>query len=319
MPDHILLLTSADAGSADDAALSRVTAVCRDEGHTVRVHRLGTGPGTDGPLSEVVGRSGDGAALDSARVVVAGGDGTVHHVLADLHDLGRLSADRPIGIVPLGTGNDLARGAGLPLDPAEAAQVACEGTARPMDVAQDSTGTLVANAAHVGVGALAAERAAAYKDSLGTLGYVLGAGVAGVRSSGWQMRVVVDGRLVASTDQPLLMAGLAVGRTIGGGSPLAPDASLDDGLVDVVVVSATGPLARLDFARRLVTGTHGERDDVLLVRGATVTIEAGEAPLNVDGELLGDTGSRTWTVLRHAWALVVPDRGSGERHLEPPQ
>lgn len=306
MTDRLLLLTSPDAGSTAEPVLAQVTDVCRDAGWQVTVHRLGDGDTADGPLEEALRTvPGDGPG-PSARIVLAGGDGTVHHVLAGLDELGLLHPDQPIGLVPLGTGNDLARGAGIPLDPAEAARVACGAGTRPMDVAVDSTGTLVVNAAHVGIGALAAERATRYKDALGPVGYLLGAAAAGVEPATWPMSVVVDGAEVVGRDQPLLMAGLAVGRTIGGGSPLAPDAEPDDGAVDVVVVSATGPLARLDFARRLRAGTHDDRDDVLVVRGRTVQIAAESAPLNVDGELVGDTGTRTWTVRPRAWSLVAP-------------
>ena len=306
MTDRLLLLTSTDAGSTDEPVLAGVAEVCRQAGWQVSVHRLGDDDTADGPLEEALRTvSGDGR-VSSARIVLAGGDGTVHHVLAGLDDLGVLHPDHPIGLVPLGTGNDLARAAGIPLDPHEAARVACGTGTRPMDVAVDSTGMLVVNAAHVGIGALAAERATGYKGALGTVGYLLGAAAAGVSGSAWPMQVVVDGTEVVGRGRPLLMAGLAVGRTIGGGSPLAPDSILDDGAVDVVVVSATGPLARLDFARRLRSGTHDERDDVLVVRGRTVQIAAGAAPLNVDGELVGDTGTRTWTVRPHAWSLVSP-------------
>ena len=83
------------------------------------------------------------------------------------------------------------------------------------------------------------------------------------------------------------MVGVANGRTIGGGAELAPDASPDDGLVDVVVATSTGPLARLGFATSLREGDHVERDDVLVVRGRSVTVTGEEFPVNADGELYG--------------------------------
>lgn len=294
---RLALLANAAAGSADDDTVRTVRDRWDGEGATSTRYELGS---DDVPA--IIRRAwGDGAD----RLVVAGGDGTLHQVLASMHRSGLLSPQAPVAVLPLGTGNDLALGAGLPTDPAAAAAVALSPATRRMDVLVDDRGTVVVNAAHCGVGALAAERAAAAKDQLGPLGYAVGAVLAGLQARGWPMRVEVDGHEVVRDE--LLMLGLAVGRTIGGGTPLAPDARPDDGLVDVVLVGATGPVARVDAARRLRRGEHPERDDVAVLTGRTVRVEADAAPLDVDGELLGDAGSRTWVVEPGAWSLVVPE------------
>jgi len=238
--------------------------------------------------------------------VIAGGDGAVHHVISELDARGRLTPDRPIGLLPMGTGNDLARGIGLPLDPPDAARVLLTGRPRPMDLLTDDGGMAVVNAAHAGMGAEANRRGQSFKDALGSLGYAVGAVLAGASTSGWPMRVEIDGRLLAGDGASLLMVGLAVGTTIGGGTPLAPDADPSDGMADVVVVSATGPLERVDFARRLRRGDQQERDDVLVSRGRRITVAGADAPLNVDGELVGPVGTRTWTVRPGAWSVLAP-------------
>ncbi len=74
------------------------------------------------------------------------------------------------------------------------------------------------------------------------------------------------------------MVGVANGRTIGGGAPLAPDAEPDDGLLDVVVATSTGPLARLRFGVALREGEHVDRDDVLVIRGRSVTVTGDAFP-----------------------------------------
>ena len=83
------------------------------------------------------------------------------------------------------------------------------------------------------------------------------------------------------------MVAVANGRTIGGGAELAPDAEPDDGLLDVVVATSTGPLARLGFGVALREGEHVERDDVLTGCGTQVTVTGEPFPLNADGELDG--------------------------------
>jgi YegS/Rv2252/BmrU family lipid kinase len=299
MPDATLVLTHAGSGSYDESVLAQVRQILDEGGQTVRIHRLGDGAGDDGPLAVAVSEPFD-------RLVIAGGDGAVHHVISELDTWGRLSSDRPIGLLPLGTGNDLARSIGLPLDPPDAARILLTGRPRPMDLVTDDTGMTVVNAAHAGIGAEASRRGETFKDALGALGYAVGAVLAGASTSGWPMHVEIDGRVLTGAGASLLMVGLAVGTTIGGGTPLAPDADPSDGRVDVVVVSATGPLERVDFARRLRRGDQQERDDVLVARGRRVSVSGGDAPLNVDGELVGPVGSRTWTVRPGAWSVLAP-------------
>ena len=292
----VLLLCNPEAGGADVQALDGVVETWAQLGVSTRRHVLGE-DGDDVDLVDLL------AAAE--RAVIAGGDGTIHRVLTTLSEREALPGPA-FGIIPLGTGNDLAGSLELPPDPTAAARTALRATARSLDLLRDDRGVVVTNAAHIGIGALAAERAQTVKGVLGPLGYAVGAVLAGASMADYPIRVEVDGVEVASADQQLLMAGLAVGRTIGGGTPLAPQASPDDGMADVILVSATGALARADFARRLRRGTHPGRDDVLVLRGRRVCVEAGAAPLNVDGELLGETGARCWTVLPRAWSVVVP-------------
>ena len=254
-----------------------------------------------------LGRVLDG--LGERALVVVGGDGSVHTAVATLLSRGELSADRPIGLIPLGTGNDLARTLGIPLEPAAAARALLAGRSRPLDLVVDDAGGVVVNAVHLGVGAEAAEKASALKDRLGRAAYAVGSVAAGAGATGWHLQVVVDG-VPVDVDREVLMVAVANGRTIGGGAPLAPDASPDDGLADVVVATSTGPLARLGFAVALRDGEHVERDDVLVVRGRSVTVTGDPFPLNADGELDGPVTARTWTVRPAAWSLLAPATSS---------
>lgn len=305
-PRVLLLVTNPGAGGSDEATLARLSRVWEQAG--VRVHRHRLRPqeqGVDPTLGPALRR------CDADRVVVAGGDGTVHATVASLHRQGpAVLAARPIAIVPLGTGNDLAGGLGLPADPERAALAALQPRLRPMDLLVDDHGLVAVNAVHVGVGALATERGTAFKPTLGPLGYAVGAALAGATATGWPMSVTVDGTPVTRPGQTLLMLGLALGPTIGGGTPLAPAARPDDGLVDVVLVGATGLLARADFARRLRRADHLDRDDVALLRGTEVRLDAADAPLNVDGEVLGATGSRRFEVRPQAWTAVAGEDGA---------
>jgi diacylglycerol kinase family enzyme len=307
-PDGFLVIANARAGSAAreavDAAADRLRA-------SAPADVVWTETADD--LDEVVRR------LDGRRVVVAGGDGSLHAVVAALHRQDLRASCGAVGLLPLGTGNDLARTLGLPADAAAAAEVVVSGRDRPLDLIVDDAGGIAVNAVHLGVGADGAATGAQLKSLLGSGAYAVGSAVAAVRTRGWALGLEVDGVRVtgeaadnADTDEPerLLMVGLANGRSIGGGTELAPDAQPDDGQMDVVVVGATGPLARLGYGLALRRGRHDAREDVEVLRGRQVMVEATapgeEFPLNADGEVSGPVYRRTWTVEPGAWAVRVP-------------
>ncbi|MGY1650744.1 diacylglycerol/lipid kinase family protein [Geodermatophilus sp. SYSU D01119] len=306
---ELLVVVNRGAGSAGEERLARVLEVLRG-GADVEVAVTGS----PGELDDVV------AARGARRLVVAGGDGSVSAVVAALDRAGDLGD--PLGIVPLGTGNDLAGALGLPDDPAGAARVVLDGTPRRLDLLRDDAGGVVVNAVHAGIGVRAAGEAARLKDRLGALAYPVGAALAGT-GPGEALRVAVDGALVALPDgraadgeTPLLMVGVCNGPTIGGGTALAPGADPGDGLADVVVSAATGPAARVAFAAALLAGRHGERDDVVVVRGREVALSGGPVGLDADGDLLDPVPARTWRVAPGAWSVPLPVRqaaGSGGR------
>jgi YegS/Rv2252/BmrU family lipid kinase len=291
---ELLVIANARAGSAvDDTVEAVVTAL--SAGATVDLAR------PDGPdeLLEVLrGRAG-------RQVAVLGGDGSLHLVAQSLYDLDDLS-DAVLGLVPLGTGNDFARTVGVPLDSADAAQVILEGAPHAFDLFVDDDGGVVVNAVHVGVGAEAAKEGKDLKPKLGKLAYTAGAAKAGATAEGWQLEVVVDGVTINGPDTAVLMVGIANGTTVGGGTGLAPDARPDDGLADIVVSRALGPVARVSFAAQLALGRHLDRDDVVTTRGREIRVSGQPAPVNTDGELEDDVDHRTWRVLPAAWRLIIP-------------
>ncbi|WP_010147036.1 diacylglycerol/lipid kinase family protein [Serinicoccus profundi] len=171
-----------------------------------------------------------------------GGDGSIHRFLQVVQDQGLLGRIGTVGVVPLGTGNDLVRGAGIPLDPQEAARVAVAGATTERGLMVDDTGSVVVNVVHAGVAAEATAHAGEVKGVLGKAAYAWGALRAGLTSKGWHLRVSVDGEGIADDDRPALMVTLALGSSVGGGTPVAPHARADDGQVEVVVAHGVGPL-----------------------------------------------------------------------------
>jgi diacylglycerol kinase family enzyme len=293
--DRLLVVTNASAGSAEEEAVDAALDVLRT-GADVLVRACHD----PDELDDIV------AAREGRRIVVAGGDGSLHVLVRTLFRRGELGVDDPLGLLPLGTGNDFARALEVPLDPADAARIVLAGRTRALDLLVDDAGGVVVNAVHVGVGAEAARRAGDLKGALGPAAYAVGSVAAGVVERGWNLRVEVDGVALHDGEDLVLMAGAGNGRTVGGGSPLTPDAVPDDGLADVVVSLATGPLGRVGYGAALRKGEHVDRPDVLTARGRSVTVSGEEFPVNADGELSGPFSTRTWTVRPLAWALLVP-------------
>ncbi len=243
--------------------------------------------------------------LDGRTLVIAGGDGSLHLAVRRLSERSAL-ATTSVGLVPLGTGNDLARTLDIPLDAADAARLVRDRQACPIDLIRDDAGGIVVNAAHVGVGADAAEHAGRLKPRLGPLAYPLGAVRAGMRSTGWRLRVEVDGTLLSDSHRKTLMVGIGNGRGIGGGTPLLPRAVPDDGLLDVVVSQASSPFARVRYGAALSAGQHLSDPAVRYTQGTTVTVWGEEVGVNEDGETGEATRRRTWTVEPGAWCLIRP-------------
>jgi diacylglycerol kinase (ATP) len=290
----MLLITNSDAGSNDTANLDKALAVLRE---TADVEVCSTS--NQGELDGVLHRRG------GRRVVVAGGDGSLHAVVAALHRRHELS-DAVLGLIPLGTGNDFARGTGIPLDPEEAARLVAKGSVRPVDLLVDCVGEVVVNNVHIGVGAQASRKAHKWKGRLGRVGYGIGAALASVNPPFVRLRIELDGEVVADFDRPILQVAIGNSSHVGGGTELTPEASPEDGKVDVMVSFAVGPLSRFGYVVGLRKGEHHERDDVLYVRGSNVSVSGQSFYCSADGELYGPERNRTWHVEKAAFSMSLP-------------
>ena len=300
----LLVISNADAGTADEESLSAALKVLR--AHTDVEVQATSNPGE---LNGALHRAG------SRRIVVAGGDGSLHAVVTTLYRRNELK-NAVLGILPLGTGNDFARANDIPLDVEEAAQVLVDGEPREIDLIVDEVGEIVVNNVHAGAGAQASRKGAKWKDrlhsvgvgkaNLGKLGYPIGAAIAAVNPPYIRVAVEVDGETVVDMDQPILMVAVGNGSQVGGGTELTPHADPGNGTVDVMISRAIGPVARFGYGLKLMTGRHPERDDVIYLRASTVTVSGEEFWCSADGEIYGPERHRSWRVEPAAYSLVVP-------------
>ncbi|GAA1775505.1 diacylglycerol kinase family protein [Nocardioides hankookensis] len=301
--DPLLVITNSEAGTSDEERLDAALAVLRAKA-SVEV----AATSNPGELDGVLHRSG------SRRIVVAGGDGSLHAVVAALHRRRELK-DSVLGLLPMGTGNDFARGVGVPLEIEEAAHLVLDGKPRAMDLVVDEVGEIVVNSVHVGAGANASRRGQRWKERLGSvgvgkvnlgkIGYPIGAALTAWNPPIIRVRIEVDGEVVVDLDEPILMAAVGNGPSVGGGAELTPEADARDGRFDVMVSRSTGPVARLMYAAHLGAATHHERDDVTYLRGTTVSVSGGPFWCSADGEIYGPERQRTWRLEPAAYSMLL--------------
>jgi YegS/Rv2252/BmrU family lipid kinase len=214
-----------------------------------------------------------------AVLVAAGGDGTVHAVANLAVPLGV-----PIGVFPLGTANDFARGLDLPTDLAEAARVIADETPILVDVGAVNQEIFI-NAAHLGLGVETAKRTDPnLKRWLGPLAYGMAAVQAWHEAEPLAMELCADDGCTRLHASQLLVG---AGVYFGGGNKLGKEAQ-DTGLLEVFALGAElGPAQALGVAAALRMGTLGDNAHALHVRSARLTVTLSrQAEVNLDGELL---------------------------------
>jgi len=272
-PRRALVLVNPNARrgtSALDPVLARLEA----GGIRCRVERFETPQAVS---TEIVA-SRDGIDL----VVVCGGDGTINSAAR-----GVLETGLPMGIIPLGTANDLARTLGLPLDPAAAADVIAQGHRRRLDLGEVN-GHCFFNVASMGLSAdLARGLTRETKQRWGQLGYAIAAFK--VLLAAKPFRATITNKDVTVEVKTLQIA-VGNGVHYGGGNVVAKGATIEDGHLDLYSLELRNvwTLAlRLGAFRR---GEHGAWDEVRTVRCTEFDIRTPTPqPINTDGDIVTHT------------------------------
>ena len=239
-----------------------------------------------------------GAAAAGEVTVTLSGDGLVGCVVGALREVpGSL-----LGILPGGRGNDTARMLGIPSDIEAACAVVAGGVVRDLDIG-DVEGRSFIGIASLGFDSDANRIANEAPARLGRLVYVYGA----LRAlAAWQP-VAFDLRL---DGEPIAVNGYTVAACnsgyYGGGMHVAPDASLDDGLLDVVLIAEHSKRGFLRNLPKAFKGAHVEHPAVRVLRGRELHVTT-DRPFTVyaDGDPIGDT-PLTIRVVPHALRVLVP-------------
>jgi YegS/Rv2252/BmrU family lipid kinase len=288
MPPLVLLVNPSSGGGRALKLLPRVEAVLDERRVPFRVVRTKS-------LEHGVAKALVAVEAGELPVVVSG-DGMIGAIGGAM-----AGGDTPLGIVPVGRGNDLARVLGIPTGPEDAIEIVLAGHTRTIDVGEangrpflgiaslgfDSDANRIANASRLG----------------GNLVYAYAA-----------LRALLDWKparfTIAIGDQRTRVEGYSVvvanNSAYGGGMFVAPDADLEDGEFDVVTIGKVGKLRFLGNLPKVFKGTHVHNDEVQVVRASRLSLSASRPfAVYADGEHLTDLPADL-RVIPHALRVLVP-------------
>jgi diacylglycerol kinase (ATP) len=258
---------------------------------------LTSGPGDEERLAR------QAVDLGFDRIVAVGGDGTTSNISHAIMESGKPAA---LGLVPGGTGCDLARSLDIPQNDIEkCAAIVAAGKTKAIDVGKVENRHFV-NVAGFGFDMAVLERSFRVRWLRGELLYLYCALLEMKAYPGFGLTSVLDGRNGPSGNHMMVI--VANARKFGGGFAIAPEASLDDGQLDIVTFGELGFFARLKAMGALLKGRHNDLEGVGTVRAARAVFNFTAPPsFETDGEsrqALGPT--LTIETLPRALNVLVP-------------
>lgn len=220
-------------------------------------------------------------------IVAAGGDGTLNEIV---NGIGDHASKVRVGLIPLGTGNDFARSVEIPTKVDESIEVIRSGRAQSFDfvrVTSDRVRYFI-NVSTGGFSGIVDEKLTPeMKQTWGPLAYLRSAAAALPELRAYQTAVVFD-----DTEKILINLYNVIvgnGRFVAGGIPVAPDAVLDDGLLDIILILERPARELAVLAAQTLLGKHLSSDSIIYRKAAKVSVQSAPGMwFNVDGELVGN-------------------------------
>lgn len=256
----------------------RIVKLLQSEGLPLELHTSSA----VGNLEEQVRNHVDSGA---SRIVVAGGDGSVHEAV---NGIMRSANDAALGVIPSGTGNDFAKACDIPLDWEHAARLLADRLAAGQYARTIDIGTMndryFANGAGIGLDAKVTRIARSYRLPIGDLVYLLAI-----------FRAMVDGiatpRLEISSadfswDGPATLASISNGPWIGGMFHIAPMARNDDGCLELMIADPVSRRRILSLLPKLMSGTHMKEAEIRHQSVTRLSVVSSEpVASHLDGEM----------------------------------
>ena len=243
------------------------------------------------------------------RLFVAGGDGTLNEALNGVAKVEGALARVTFGLIPLGTGNDFANALGLPEDVDEAIDILLEGRTLEADVGLLNDRHFV----NVSAGGFIAEVSDAVNPELksltGKFAYLIGGAqvIMNYEHVDVRARVVTAGGEAVEIEEGLEMFAVCNSRLVGGGRLIAPDAVINDGLLDVCLVAEMPTLEFVGLLTSVSAGEHVEDERVDYFRAREIDLRfSRRIKVNTDGEVLEADACR-YRVLPRAARFLAGD------------
>ncbi len=242
------------------------------------------------------------------RLFVGGGDGTLNEIINGVASveggLGRIT----FGLIPLGTGNDFADALGIPEDVDAAISILLEDRTLEVDVGMLNDRHFV----NVSAGGFIAEVSSAVNPQLktvaGKLAYLIGGAQVLMEYEHANLRLrVVENERVVEREMGMEMFAVCNSRLVGGGRLIAPQAIINDGLLDVCIVEAMPTLDFINLLSSVSGGTHVEDSRVLYFHAREIDLHFDRTiKVNTDGEVL-EAADCSYRILPRAARFLAGD------------
>ncbi|MFC0558976.1 diacylglycerol kinase [Halalkalibacter alkalisediminis] len=256
--------------------------------------------------------TGEGCAKRAARkagengydlVIAAGGDGTIFEVVNGLAPL----KERPsLGLIPAGTTNDFARALHIPRDIEKACDVLCGDHFEPIDIGRAGEKYFINIAAGGTLTELTYEVPSKLKTAVGQLAYYIKGLEKLPQVAPRKVKIEYDGKLFEGEIMLFLVSNT---NSVGGFEKLAPDASLQDGMFDFIVVKKLSFPEFLHLCTLALRGEHIHHSKVMYVHANRIKVEVeGDMQLNLDGEHGGQLPTEFVNLYQHFEMLTPKGR-----------
>lgn len=277
-PNPALFLNPTAGRGRAGRRLSRILELMEAMGIRPLVHQ-------SGGVGDLEIRVRDAARDGATQLIVAGGDGSIHEAVNGIMAAGGGAA---LGVVPVGTGNDFAKAAGIPLDWESATTLLARRIADGAKPRRVDLGRMnqrwFANGAGIGLDAKVTHIARSYSWPIGEFVYL--AAIFHAMADGVATPALMVESDELQWDGPLTLANISNGPWIGGMFHIAPMAKNEDGVLELLIAAPVTRRRILQLLPKLMRGSHMEEPEIVHASVRRVSVSASAAvPSHLDGEV----------------------------------